>query len=69
MNNLWFSLSGLSDAYRWPIHYPYWPGSVRKTPDIQLPQDVKDRLEQETIAKSAAKKLKREQNKKRDKKK
>lgn len=53
----------------WPIHYPYWPGSVRKTPDIQLPQDVKIRLEQETIAKSAAKKLRREQNKRRDRKK
>lgn len=53
----------------WPLHYPYWLRGVRKTPDIQLSQDVKTRLEQETIAKSAAKRLKREQNKERDKKK
>ncbi len=53
--------------------YPYYnifhPWGVKKTPDIPLSKEVKDRLEQETIDKSRAKALKRAQNKERDRKK
>jgi len=69
MNSAASSLLAMSALCPWPIHQPYWPRQAAKTPDIPFSQEVKSRLEQETIAKSKAKALRREQNKERDRKK